>query len=144
MIGGVQIEICAGSIEDVITAEAFPEVDRIEFNSALELGGLTPGPASFLRARALSSRKILCMCRPRPAGFCYSSEEKTVLFHEAQFFLQNGADGIVFGCLNSDHTIDRAFTEKTAALAHSYGKEAVFHKAFDETKDMYAAAETLI
>ena len=144
MISGIQIEICAGSIEDVITADAFPEVDRIEFNSALELGGLTPGAASFLRARALTSKKILCMCRPRPAGFCYSEEEKTVMYQEAEFFLQHGADGIVFGCLNSDHTIDEAFTKKTAALAHACGKEAVFHKAFDETADMTAAAETLI
>ena len=144
MIRGIQIEICAGSIEDVITADAFPEVDRIEFNSALELGGLTPGFASFLRARVLTAKKILCMCRPRPAGFCYSEEEKEVLYREAELFLQNGADGIVFGCLKEDREIDEAFTEKTAALAHSFGKEAVFHKAFDETPDRMCTAETLI
>ena len=29
-------------------------------------------------------------------------------------------------------------------LIHSYGKEAVFHKAFDETPDLFAACETLV
>lgn len=144
MIKGITVEICAGSIEDVITADRFPDVDRIEFNSALELGGLTSGIASFTAARRITDKKILCMCRPRPAGFCYSPEEKEVLYEEAVRFLENGADGIVFGCLTPGAEIDEEFTKKTASLAHAYGKEAVFHKAFDETPDLLRSAETLI
>ena len=37
MFHDITVEICAGGIEDVITASRFP-IDRIELNSALELG----------------------------------------------------------------------------------------------------------
>jgi copper homeostasis protein len=144
MKNGIRIEICAGSIEDVITASRYDAVDRIEFNSALELGGLTPGFASFLEARRITDKKLICMCRPRPAGFRYSSKEVSVLCEEAELFLKHGADGIVFGILMDDCTIDAKTTEQLASLAHHYGKEAVFHKAFDETPDRLAAARTLI
>ncbi|MBM9832777.1 copper homeostasis protein CutC, partial [Enterococcus faecalis] len=35
------IEVCAGSLEDCLTAQR-AGIDRIELNSALHLGGLTP------------------------------------------------------------------------------------------------------
>ena len=144
MIRGITLEVCAGSIEDVRTASAFDAADRIEFNSALELGGLTPGFASFLAARACTRKKLLCMCRPRPAGFRYTDAEKQVIREEARLFLEHGADGIVFGSLNDDLTVDAPFTKELADLAHAYGKEAVFHKAFDETPDLEKALQTLI
>ena len=144
MKNGIRIEICAGSIEDVITASRYDAVDRIEFNSALELGGLTPGFASFLEARRITDKKLICMCRPRPAGFRYSPKEISVLCEEAELFLKHGADGIVFGILKDDCTIDAKTTEQLASLAHRYGKEAVFHKAFDLVKDPFTACETLI
>ena len=83
------------------------------------------------------------MVRPRPAGFVYNAYEKDTMLKDAEFFLENRADGIVFGVLNSDLTVDTQFTEQMVRLIHSYGSEAVFHKAFDETPDLFAAAETL-
>ena len=41
MINGIKIEICIGNVQDAITASKYP-IDRIELNSALELGGLSP------------------------------------------------------------------------------------------------------
>ena len=84
------------------------------------------------------------MVRPRAAGFLYEEHEKDLMFIDAECFLQNGADGIVFGCLNNDHRVDEQFTQKMCALIHSYGKEAVFHKAFDDARDLSEAAEALI
>ena len=40
MINNNKIEVCLGNIQDVDTLNKYP-VDRIELNSALELGGLT-------------------------------------------------------------------------------------------------------
>ena len=144
MIGGITVEICAGSLTDCLSAASVKETDRIELNCALELGGLTPSSDTFLSARSSTDKKIVCMVRPRGAGFVYSETEKDSMYRDAENFLKNGANGIVFGCLKEDHTVDEAFTEKMTGLISSYGKEAVFHKAFDETPDPFAAAETLI
>lgn len=144
MIAGITVEICAGSLSDCISAASVHETDRIELNCALELGGLTPSLDTFLSARRMTDKKIICMVRPRGAGFVYSDIEKDSMYRDAEIFLKNGADGIVFGCLNPDHTVDIPYAEKMVKLISSYGKEAVFHKAFDETPDPFAACEALI
>ena len=38
MINNIKIEICIGNVEDALKASQYP-IDRIELNSALELGG---------------------------------------------------------------------------------------------------------
>lgn len=140
----VLLEICAGSLSDVIAASSVKETDRIELNCALELGGLTPSLQTLVRAKQKTDIPLICMVRPRPAGFIYNNDEKETMLADAETFLQNGADGIVFGCLKEDHTVDEEFTVRMVQLIHSYGKEAVFHKAFDDAKDPDAAVQALI
>jgi copper homeostasis protein len=144
MLDGITIEICAGNITDVITASQFEEVDRIELNCALELGGLTPSFSTFQKARSVTDKKLIVMVRTRTAGFVYNDEELAVMKEDARLFLDHGADGIVFGFLNPDHTIDEKWTADLIQLIHSYGRETVFHKAFDLTPDKDQAAQTLI
>ena len=103
-----KVEICCGSLLDVMTASRFP-IDRIELNSALELGGLTPTIAELRHARSCTDLPIVCMDRPRSAGFCYDSAELEVMAEDAEILLENGADGIVFGALNPDHTVHEEF-----------------------------------
>ena len=140
----ISVEICTGSLSDVLTACQFKETDRIELNSALELGGLTPSLQTFLKSRKLTDKKIVCTVRPRTAGFRYNKQEKETMFADAQTFLEYGADGIAFGFLNYDLTVDEDTTGKMVSLIHGYGKEAVFHKAFDMTPDADKAVKTLI
>jgi copper homeostasis protein len=142
MINGVTIEICCGSLQDVETADAFP-VDRMELNCALELDGLTPSLAVLMKARALTAKKIVCMVRPRPAGFCYSMLEWETMTADAKIFLEHGADGIVFGCLKADGSIDAERVKAMTALIHGAGREAVFHKAFDVSRDLEESMKTL-
>jgi copper homeostasis protein len=144
MLDEIKIEICAGGIEDVLTASAFSEVDRIELNSALECGGLTPSLSAFTQARKATDKKLLCMVRPRSAGFVYTEAEKEVMIEDACYFLEHGADGIVFGFLKKDDTIDVRAVRNMCELIHSYGKEAVFHKAFDLTANLSESCQTLI
>ncbi len=143
MINGITLELCAGSLRDCRLAEQFP-IDRIELNCALELGGLTPSFSTFLTARKESFKKIICMVRPRPAGFLYDGSEVRTMIRDAELFLENRADGIAFGFLNQNSTIDTELTGRMCSLCHSYGKEAVFHMAFDLTPDPFRAAEKLI
>lgn len=143
MIKNKTIEICAGSIEDCAVAQLFP-VDRIELNSAIELGGLTPSIGTLLQAKQVTSLPVCCMIRPRTAGFVYTEKQFESMLFDAKLLLEHGADGIVFGFLNEDTTIDVKRTKQMTDLIKSFNKEAIFHKAFDKTPNKFQACETLI
>ena len=137
------IEICAGSYQDCITAYK-GGAQRVELNSALSVGGLTPSIATLKRVKKETFLKVICMVRIRAAGFCYDKEDIELMLEQAKLLLENGADGIAFGFLNEDGTIHKTATKQMIDLIHFYHKEAVFHRAFDITKDPYQAIETLI
>lgn len=143
MLKGKIIEICCGSIEDCAIAQQYP-VDRIELNSGIELGGLTPSLGTLIESKKATALPICCMVRPRTAGFVYTEAQFQSMLMDAELLLKHGADGIVFGFLNEDATIDIKRTLAMTNLIKSYGKEAVFHKAFDKTPDKMEACETLI
>lgn len=84
------------------------------------------------------------MVRPRGGGFCYSEKEFEVMMADCQLLLENGADGIAFGFLNSNLTIDINRTKMMIDLIHQYKKEAVFHRAIDVVNDYEASIENLI
>lgn len=137
------VEICAGSYEDCLSAQT-AGANRVELNSALWLGGLTPSIATLRLARQALNIPIIAMVRPRGAGFCYSVAETEVMFADAQELLAAEADGLAFGFLRADATIDVELTRRMVTLIHSASKEAVFHRAFDVVPDPQAALETLI
>ena len=136
-------EVCAGSVQDCINAQ-LGGADRVELNSALHLGGLTPSLAMLKLVKEKISLKVICMDRPRAAGFCYDDVEIETMFEDAKILLENGADGISFGFLNSDATINVTETKKMVELIHQYQKEAVFHRAFDCVDDPMHAIKQLI
>ena len=136
-------EVCAGSVQDCINAQ-LGGADRVELNSALHLGGLTPSLAMLKLVKEKTSLKVVCMDRPRAAGFCYDDVEIETMFEDAKILLENGADGISFGFLNSDATINVTETKKMVELIHQYQKKAVFHRAFDCVDDPMHAIKQLI
>ena len=136
-------EVCAGSVQDCINAQ-LGGADRVELNSALHLGGLTPSLAMLKLVKEKTSLKVVCMDRPRAAGFCYDDVEKETMLEDAKILLENGADGISFGFLNADATINVTETKKMVELIHQYQKEAVFHRAFDCVDDPMHAIKQLI
>ena len=136
-------EVCAGSVQDCMNAEQ-GGADRVELNSALYLGGLTPSLAMLKLVKEKTSLKVICMNRPRAAGFCYNDVEIETMFEDARILLENGADGISFGFLNPDATINTIQTKKMVELIHRYHKEAVFHRAFDCVSDPYVSIQQLI
>ena len=139
----ITFEVCAGSYQDCLAAEK-GGANRVELNSALSVGGLTPSLISLIRAKKETSLKIVCMVRPRAGGFCYDETEAKLMLEEAELLLEHGADGIAFGFLKADRTVDAEKTKKMVELIHAKGGEAVFHRAFDVTPDPVKAIETLI
>jgi len=139
----ITLEICCGSLEDVRAAQA-GGADRIELNSALYLGGLTPSLGTLLLVKEQCAIPVVAMVRPRGGGFCYSEDEFEVMLKDARILLEHGADGIVFGFLHSDASLDTNRTAQMVELIHSYGKEAVFHRAIDCVKDIDNGLQQLI
>ncbi len=137
----VLLEICCGSVDDVVAAEQ-GGADRVELCSALFLGGLTPSLGTVIEAKNRIRIPVMAMVRPRAGGFCYSEAEMEVMARDAELARQNGADGIVFGILKSDGTVDIERTRRMRDLAG--GGQAVFHRAFDVTPDPFRALEELI
>ena len=63
------LEICCGSFEDVKSAWE-NGANRVELNSALYLGGLTPSLAHLICAKEQCDISSVTMGRPRGGGFC--------------------------------------------------------------------------
>ena len=134
-------EVCCGSAEDAIEAEK-GGADRIELNSDLFHGGLTPTVGSLLTAKRHIHIPVMCMVRPREGGFCYTDTEFEVMLADAEMLLKNGADGIVFGFLNPDGTVNKTRTKMMLEVIGS--KTSVFHRAIDVTPNVFDALDVLI
>ncbi len=140
------VEICCGSYYDAKQA-ALGGAERIELNSALQLGGLTPTTATLkLVKQEFPNLKVIAMVRPRGAGFCYSEEDFQEMEAQCRELMANGADGIAFGCLKPDGTLDVEQNQKLIEIVKGFGqeKEAVFHRAFDCAANPFETIERLI
>jgi copper homeostasis protein CutC len=126
---------------DEARSAAAAGADRLELCTALELGGLTPSPGTFLAARDVVALPIYPLIRPRPGGFHYSASALETMLRDAEWFLRNGAEGIVFGILGAEGCIDRTGCAKLVAAAAG---RAVFHRAFEFVADQPSALEELI
>jgi copper homeostasis protein len=89
----------------------------------------------------------MVMVRPRGGGFCYSDSEFETMLADSAALVEAGAEGIVFGILNADGTVDEKRCRKMLDIigyAATGGKAlAVFHRAMDEVPDWRRALDTL-
>ena len=135
------LEVCCGSLDDAIEADR-GGADRVELCSCLFFGGLTPSIGSVIEARQRLKIPVIAMIRPRGGGFCYTEPEFSAMQRDAETALSQGADGIVFGILNPDGTVDVQRNRRLREIAGK--KQAVFHRAIDVTPDPFVALEQLI
>ncbi|MEJ8767290.1 copper homeostasis protein CutC [Oceanobacillus sp. HCA-5259] len=136
-------EICCGSVEDVLYAQK-AGADRIELNNAMSLTGLTPSIGTLKLAVANCNVPIVAMARPRPGGFNYNKYEFETMLADIEAMITYDIEGVAFGCLDKNGDIDKEKNEIIINLLHEYGKDAVFHRAFDCVLDPFKAIETLI
>lgn len=140
LVKNIQIEICCGSALDALEARK-AGADRVELCSALTLGGLTPSLGQLKVAKAAGVR-CMVMVRPRESGFCYTDIEFKTMLADAAAFVEAGADGVVFGFLHEDGTVDEG---RCRAIIDMIGeRETVFHRAIDVTPDWKRAMDILI
>jgi copper homeostasis protein len=136
----IVLEVCVASVDDACTAER-AGADRLELNVALELGGLTPSCGLLREVKQAVRIPVIAMVRPRGAGFVYSAAERRVLLRDAESLLADEADGLAWGVLQPDRSVDAAAAAALVRLAGA--RETVFHRAFDLVSDPHRAARQL-
>ena len=141
----ILFEVCCGCTEDAVMAEK-GGADRIELNSALFLGGLTPSIGTVEEVKRLISIPVMCMVRPREGGFCYTEYDYKTMCKDALAMIRAGADGIVFGFLHEDGTVNKERTADFLSVIRAEKPDivTVFHRAIDVVPDIFAALDVLI
>lgn len=140
----IKTELCIESLHGAIVGQNY-NFSSIEINSALTVGGLTPSYGlvkSIIEACPNIEKKV--MIRPRPAGFLYTEDEYSIMLEDLDVFLQMDIQGIVFGFLNKDFTIDLKRSKAFIDKIHANGKKAIFHRAIDNVNDIDIAIKQLI
>lgn len=141
----VLLEVAIASLDDAVTAQQ-GGADRLELNSALSLGGLTPSLGTLIEIKAAVDLPAMAMVRPRAGGFHYSKAEFAVMRRDVDLLLEHGADGIVFGILHETGKLD---LERCQQLIEQVGERSgehqiVLHRAFDVVPDPFATLEEAI
>ena len=135
------LEICVNSAVSAAAAQ-IGGADRVELCENMAEGGCTPSYGTIKMARAWLNIKLFVMIRPRGADFLYSDDEFRIMKEDVRKAKELGADGVVFGILKKDGTIDTERMGELVGLARPMG--ITCHRAFDMTRDPMEALETLI
>jgi copper homeostasis protein len=132
-------EVCVESFDEAMRAVK-AGATRIELCENLTVGGTTPSYGTIKHCLKKLGVSVMVMIRPRGGDFVYTDDELDIMKEDIAICKKLGADGVVFGLLKSDNTIN---IEKTSALIElSKPMQITFHKAIDETADpVYSAAQ---
>ena len=135
------LEACVNSAFSAIEAQK-GGADRVELCENMPEGGCTPSAGAIKFARQHIHIGLFIMIRPRGADFCYSPEEFEIMKYDVQLAKDLGADGVVFGILKREGTIDKVRMAQLAEIARPMG--ITCHRAFDMTRDPYEALNDLV
>lgn len=135
------LEVCIDSVQSAIHAEK-GGASRVELCDNLFEGGTTPSAGTIEVTRKNINIGLHVIIRPRGGDFLYSDLEFEIMKKDVLLAKQLGANGVVFGMLNADGTIDK---DRNAVLVElAYPMSTTFHRAFDMTADPYQALEDII
>jgi copper homeostasis protein len=116
--------------------------DRVELCAAIGTGGLTPSLGTLIEAKRRVRIPVMAMVRPRAGGFSFADEDFAAMRNDAALLFEHGANGVVFGVLHSDGSVDTKRCGELLKIAG--GKTTVFHRAFDVVPDPFRALDQLI
>lgn len=147
----IPFEVCidasdAAAVERAVSAAYEGGAATIELCAAMHLDGLTPSIDCLVAARRAFRQRpgLMAMIRPRAGDFCYSPAELASMLDQIAMAAGAGADGVVFGVLQSpDNCIDLAASQRLLAAARRHGLKTTMHRAFDATPDPDATLDAL-
>jgi copper homeostasis protein len=135
------IEIVAYNIESALKAQE-GGADRIELCDNPGEGGTTPSYGVIELVRQNVNLDVYVMIRPRGGDFFYSSYEFHSMKRDISQCQKLSVDGVVFGILNIDGTIDKKRCKELIAQARPM--RVTCHRAFDMTRDPFEGLEDCI
>lgn len=137
-----RFEVCANGVESCVEAQK-GGADRVELCAGIPEGGTTPSYGEILVARrVLKTTRLHVIIRPRGGDFLYTQLELERMAADIDIARQLGADGVVFGCLAKDGSID--MEANRMLMEHAKGMSVTFHRAFDRCRDPREALEQLV
>lgn len=137
----MKIEIVVYNIESALRAQE-GGADRIELCDNPGEGGTTPSYGTIELVRQNVSLDVYAMIRPRGGDFVYSSYEFHSMKRDISQCQRLSVDGIVFGILNPDGTLDKKRCKELMTQARPL--KVTCHRAFDMTRDPFEALEDCI
>lgn len=114
---------------------------RVELCEALEVDGLTPSESMIEEAVGLGI-PVQVLIRPRKGDFVYDEKEVQSMVESIRFAKKSGANGVVFGALRPDGSIDAETIRRL--VSESKGLSITFHRAFDVCSEPLVALEQII
>jgi copper homeostasis protein len=135
------LEICAGSIQSAVAAQA-GGAHRIELCQNLEQGGTTPSYGLIQQVLQRLSIPVFVLIRPRPGDFCYDAAELAIMAADVAQCRALGCAGVVIGALDEAGRVDVASCRQLIEAAGPL--QLTFHRAFDVCQNQMQALETII
>lgn len=136
-----KIEICTNSVTSCLEAQK-GGAHRVELCAGIPEGGTTPSYGEIAVTRELLDIELNVIIRPRGGDFLYSDVEHKTMLRDIEMAKKLGVNGVVFGCLHVDGTVDKARNRELVEAAK--GMSVTFHRAFDMCKDPFEALEQII
>jgi copper homeostasis protein len=136
----IALEIIATNATDARAAEE-GGADRIELVCAMGEGGLTPSVGVVERVCACMSIPVYAMIRPHSRSFRYDADDALAMSRDIRAAREAGAAGVVLGALTKSGEVDVETTSALADEALRLGLGITFHRAIDESADVFRAAE---
>ena len=134
-------EIVVYNIESALKAQE-GGADRIELCDNPSEGGTTPSYGTIEAVRQNVNLDVYVMIRPRGGDFHYSNYEFYCMKRDISQCQKISVDGVVFGILNPDGTLDKKRCKELIVKARPL--KVTCHRAFDMTRDPFEALEDCI
>ncbi len=135
------VEIVVYNIESAMNAQK-GGADRIELCDNPAEGGTTPSYGTIKQARQNLTLDVFVMIRPRGGDFAYSNDEYHAMKKDIEACKRLSVDGVVFGILKPDGTLDKDRCKKLVDYARPL--KVTCHRAFDMAKDPFQTLEDCI
>lgn len=137
-----EFEVCANGLASVIQAER-GGATRVELCAGILEGGTTPSFGTIVSASNYlkdKQMKLHVIIRPRSGDFLCPTLVFTPMLEDIKA-IKDYVDGVVFGCLNKDGSID--VDSCRLLIEAAQGKSLTFHRAFDMCADPLRAIDQL-
>ncbi len=125
-----KLEIIVLNEIDSVSAEK-AGADRLELVSEMAVGGLSPSVEMVKKVISSVSIPVNVMVRFKSTDFVYDEAELQNLIEYINNIKDCGINGIVFGSLNPDDSIN--LTQLKVIIDNANGLEITFHRAIDES-----------